>query len=171
MTDSMFPPLISIVGRSGSGKTTLIEGLIQEFRRMGLRVGTIKHHHQDLEMDTPGKDTWRHRRAGAETTIMACPNRIGMIMDTDHDLIPFELIPFFPDKDIVLAEGYKYGNQPKVEIYRAEVHEEPVCYQDDNLIALVSDSNLDMGVPRFATHDILLLAGFLVEYFKLERRY
>lgn len=170
MNGSIVPPLISIVGRSGSGKTTLMEGLIQEFRAMGLHIGTIKHHHRNLEMDTPGKDTWRHRKAGAETTIMACPNRIGMIMDMDHDADPAELIPFFPDKDMVLAEGYKYGNQPKVEIYRAEVHEEPVCLHDDSLIALVSDSSVNLDVPRFATHEIPGLARFLIEHFKVKRR-
>jgi molybdopterin-guanine dinucleotide biosynthesis protein B len=170
MNSSMLPPLVSIVGRSGSGKTTLMEGLIQEFRKMGLHIGTIKHHHRDLEMDSPGKDTWRHRKAGSETTIIACPNRIGVIMDTDHDLIPTELIPYFPGKDIVLAEGYKYGNQPKVEIFRAEVHGEPVCLHDDSLIALVSDSSVNLGVPRFTTHDIPSLAEFLIEHFKLKRK-
>lgn len=164
------PFIISIVGKSGSGKTTLIEKLIPELRKKGLRVGTIKHHRHDVEMDSPGKDSWRHKQAGAETAIIATPHQIGVVMDTDHDLSPDELITFFPDKDVILVEGYKYGNQSKVEIFRPHVHKEPVSLKDENLIALISDAILDVDVPRFGIDDIGSLAGFLMEYFGLEEK-
>ena len=160
------PLIISIVGQSGSGKTTLIEKLIFELKRKGLRVGTIKHHLHDIEMDFPGKDSWRHKQAGAETTIIATPHQIGIVMDTDHDLSPDELISFFPDKDIILLEGYKYGSQPKVEIFRKDVHQTPACQGDKNLIALVSDTDLKSDVPQFALDDINGLVQFLIEHFQ-----
>lgn len=167
MKDLQKPVIISIVGKSGSGKTTLIEKLIPEFIQKGLRVGTIKHHLHDIEMDSPGKDSWRHKHAGAETSIIATPHQIGIIMDTDHDLSPDELLCFFPDKAIVLVEGHKYGNQPKVEIFRPQVHKEPISIKDTNLIAMVSDADLDINVPRFGVDDIKGLAGFLLEHFEL----
>ena len=160
------PLIISIVGQSGSGKTTLIEKLISLLNNKGLRVGTIKHHLHDIEMDSPGKDSWRHKQAGAETTIIATPNQIGMVMDTDHDLSPDELISFFPDKDIILLEGYKYGNQPKVEIFRKDVHQTPACLGDKNLIAMVSDTDLKSDIPQFALDDISGLVQFLVAHFQ-----
>jgi molybdopterin-guanine dinucleotide biosynthesis protein B len=170
MSHKKQPFVISIVGKSGSGKTTLIEKLIPELRINGLRVGSIKHHLHDVEMDSPGKDSWRHKQAGAETAIIATPYRIGMVMDTDHDLSPEELLPFFPNKDVVLVEGYKYGNQPKIEIFRPQVHKEPISIKDDKLIALVSDSNPALDVPRFGLNDIKSLAKFLMEHFGLDDR-
>ncbi|MBN1849246.1 MAG: molybdopterin-guanine dinucleotide biosynthesis protein B [Deltaproteobacteria bacterium] len=163
------PVMVSIVGKSGSGKTTLIEKLIPELIKVGLHVGTIKHHLHDIEMDSPGKDSWRHKHAGAETAIIATAHQIGIVMDTDHDLSPDELLSFFPDKDIVLIEGYKYGKQLKVEIFRPQVHKEPISTKDKSLIAMVSDADLDLQVPRFRLDDVSNLAGFLLEYFGLER--
>jgi molybdopterin-guanine dinucleotide biosynthesis protein B len=69
--DNQHPPLVIIAGRSGSGKTSLLERLIPEFKKRGLRVGTIKHHHGDFDIDHPGKDSWRHKNAGAEKTVVS----------------------------------------------------------------------------------------------------
>jgi molybdopterin-guanine dinucleotide biosynthesis protein B len=164
------PPIVSIVGRSGSGKTTLIEKLIPELKRRGLRVGTIKHHLGGFEMDTPGKDTWRHKEAGSDLTILSSPHRIGMVMDVDHDHTLDELGPYLSGVDIVLAEGYKRGNKPKIEIFRQELHDRLLCQKDGSLVAVVTDSEVDPGVVRFATDDIGPLAEFLVTRFKLGGR-
>jgi len=161
------PPITSIVGKSGSGKTTLIEKLIPELKRMGLKVGTIKHDVHGFEMDSPGKDSWRHKQAGSATTIISSPSRIGMVMDVDHDHSLDELKPFLSGVDIILSEGYKKGDKPKVEIFRPEVHRQPLCRDDGSLIALLTDADLDLGVPRFATDDVRGLADFLVRHFNL----
>jgi molybdopterin-guanine dinucleotide biosynthesis protein B len=160
--------VVCIVGKSGSGKTTLMEKLIPELNRMGLKVGSIKHDVHGFEMDQPGKDSWRHKQAGSKTSIISSPQQIGMVMDVDHDHSLDELTLFFPGVDIILAEGYKRKDKPKVEIFRREVHAQPLCRNDETLIALMTDTNVDLGVPRFSTNDVKGLAAFLVEQFELK---
>ncbi len=160
-------PMVSIVGNSGAGKTTLLEKLIPELTSRGFRVGTIKHDVHGFQMDKPGKDSWRHKQAGASTTIISSPKQIGMVMDVDYDHSPSELVPYLSNMDIILFEGYKRAEHPKVEIFRPEVYPEPVCREDPNLIALVSDAAIDLGVPSFALADTEGLADFLSAHFKL----
>ena len=161
------PRIVSIVGYSGTGKTTLLERLIPEFVGLGYRIGTIKHDAHEFEMDRPGKDSWRHKRAGASTTIISSHQQIGMVADVDHDYHPEELKKYIQDVDIILAEGYKRGDRPKLEVFRPEVHGEPICRGDKSLIALVSDVPVDLGVPRFTTSDSRGLVRFLIRYFDL----
>jgi molybdopterin-guanine dinucleotide biosynthesis protein B len=161
------PPIVSIVGNSGSGKTTFIEKLIPEITKHGLRVGTIKHDVHGFEIDKPGKDSWRHKQAGASTTVISSPYQIGMVRDVSHDHKPDELLPLFPDVDIILIEGYKHAPKPKLEIFRPEVTKEPLCKDDQHLLALISDANVDLGVPEFGTKDVQGVANFLINHFKL----
>ena len=141
-------PIISIVGKSNSGKTTLIEKLIPEFNRRGYRVGTVKHDVHGFEVDREGKDSWRHRKAGAYSTIISSPQQIALIR-TMKDDTPLDEIRdrFIQDVDIIIAEGYKKGTAPKVEVFRKEVHKEPLCTAEDHLLALVSNQSFDLGVP------------------------
>lgn len=164
MTD---PALISVVGFSGAGKTTLLEKLIHELASRGYRVGTIKHDVHGFEMDIPGKDSWRHKHAGAATTLISAPRQIGMVMDVDHDHHPDELKRFFSNVDIVFTEGYKQGDKPKLEVFRHQVRDEPLCKNDDHLIALISDTWVDLGVPHFSLNDVKGLADFLISRFNL----
>ena len=166
---SAAPPLISIVGKSGSGKTTLMEKLIRALRAKGLRVGSIKHHLHAFEMDRPGKDSWRHKQAGAERSVISSPHRIGLVMDVDHDYTFEELLTFFSGMDIVLSEGYKGGDRPKIEVFRPEVYASPICLDDASLIAMVSDRDMDLKVPRFGLDDIAGLTDFIIRTFKLRR--
>jgi molybdopterin-guanine dinucleotide biosynthesis protein len=84
-------------------------------------------------------------------------------MDVDHDYEPDELISYFPEVDIILAEGYKNISKPKAEIFRPEVDDQPVCVEDRHLIALVTDSDIDLGVPRFNTSDVEAFASYLIQ--------
>ena len=161
------PPMVSIVGNSGSGKTTFLVRLIPEIKRYGLRVGTIKHDVHGFDMDKPGKDSWKHKQAGASTTIISSPYQIGMVMDVSRDHDPDELLPLFSNVDIVLAEGFKKGKKPKMEIFRPEISKELLCKGDENLIALISDENVDIGVPRFSTNNMTKVADFLISHFDL----
>jgi molybdopterin-guanine dinucleotide biosynthesis protein B len=165
------PPIVIIAGRSGSGKTTLIEGLIPELKKRGLRVGSIKHHKEgDFDIDHPGKDSWRHKKAGAEKTVISSPTRIGLVMDTDHDYRPDEMIGFFHEMDIVLVEGHKEEDLPKVEIFRQELHDSPLFLKDHGLIAVMTNSTLKIGVPVLSLDDITGLADLLVRHFKLAKK-
>ena len=162
------PPIISIVGLSGTGKTNLLERLIPEFTRRGFRVGTVKHHRHRFEMDQPGKDSWRHKHAGAALAIISSPYRIGMIKDVDHDHRPEELAPFFCGVDIILTEGYKQDHNPKIEVFRPKADGgEPILRDDVHLVALVSDAKVDLDVPKFSTDDIEALADFVIDNFNL----
>ena len=162
------PPIALIVGRSGSGKTTLMVKLIPELKRLGLTVGTIKHDVHGFEIDHPGKDSWRHKQAGSAITIISSPQRIGMVADVDHDHTLDELAPFFSGVDVILAEGYKGNDKPKVEIFRGGLYSQPLCLNDGNLIALMTDVDVDIGVRKFTTNDIRGLAIFLVKHFDLK---
>ncbi len=161
------PPMVSIVGFSGQGKTTLTVKLVAELKKRGFRVGTIKHDVHGFDPDHPGKDSYRHKKAGASVTIVTSPRNIGIVRDVDHDHQPQELAPFFSDMDIVLVEGFKRAGLPKIEIFRPEVKKEPACKGDKQLMALVSDSPLDWGVPRFHTEQIGELVDFLLEQLHL----
>jgi len=161
------PPMVSIVGNSGAGKTTLIEKLIPEIISRGLCVGTIKHDVHGFQMDKPGKDSWRHKQAGASATLISSPHQIGMVMDVDRERQPIELVSLLSHVDIVLLEGYKRAKHPKIEIFRPEAYPEPICRDDEHLIALVSNVPMDMGVLRFATDNIKGLTDFIIDYFHL----
>lgn len=154
------PAVISIVGRSQSGKTTLIERLIPELKRRGYRVGTIKHTHHAVCFDQPGKDSARHREAGAETVILAGPGGIAMLK-ADHSGELEALIPYFDGLDLLITEGYKRARQPKIEVVRAARNPSPLCRQDPFLRALVTDVPVDIGVPCFGLEDIEALAEFI----------
>jgi molybdopterin-guanine dinucleotide biosynthesis protein B len=164
-----YPPLVIIAGMSGSGKTTLLEKLIPEIKKKGLRVGTIKHHPGDYDIDHPGKDSWRHKKAGAESTIISSPGQISMVMDADHDHRPYELISFFSEMDIILVEGFKFEHLPKVEIFRHDLHHKPQFIEDPNLIAIMTDADLDLDIATFGLDDIKGLGDYLVRYFELAK--
>ncbi len=167
IVEKTLPPIVSVVGYSGAGKTTFLEKLILALTRRGYNVGTIKHDVHGFEMDKPGKDSWRHKKAGAATTIISSPNQIGVVMDVDHDHGPAELMPFLSRMDIVLTEGYKRGDTPKLEIFRPEAYKEPICRDDENLLALISDEPLDFGVPRYSIDDIEGVVDFVTKHFNL----
>lgn len=160
-------PIVSVVGFSGSGKTTFIEKLIPQLTARSIRVGTLKHDVHGFEMDKPGKDSWRHKRAGAAVTVISSPRQIGMVRDVDHDHDPDELKSLFKNVQIILTEGYKRQNKPKLEIFRSEIREKPFCTGDEALIGLISDVSVDLGVPRFSLEDAEGVAEFLISYFKL----
>jgi molybdopterin-guanine dinucleotide biosynthesis protein B len=160
------PPVIAFVGKPDCGKTTLLEKLIPELNRRGLQVGTIKHHVHAFEMDREGKDTWRHKRAGARVVALSSPTGLGVIRDHDHDpAVPELLDRYFPDVDLVLVEGYKHSDLPKVEVFRASVHDTPLAGRDQSWLALVSDVRPAGDLPWFGLDEIAALADFLVARF------
>lgn len=161
------PPMLCIVGYSGSGKTFVTVGLVRALKRTGLRVGTIKHDAHGFEMDRPGKDSWRHKQAGAAATVISSPSQIGMVMDVEHDHHPLELLPLLGQMDIVLVEGFKHANLSKIEVFRPENNKPAACRNDRNLLAVVSDADLGWCVPRYAANDFEGLAEFVIAHFRL----
>jgi molybdopterin-guanine dinucleotide biosynthesis protein B len=159
-------PIVSIVGKSDSGKTTLIERLIPELIQRGYKVATVKHDVHGFEVDKEGKDSWRHRQAGAYCTIISSPKQMAVIRTTDHDATLEEIRDRFVDEiDIIISEGYKNDSAPKVEVFRKEVHEEPLCTREDSLVALVTNHQIDLGVPCLDLDDTEGLADLIEKQF------
>jgi molybdopterin-guanine dinucleotide biosynthesis protein B len=161
------PPLVSIVGKSKVGKTTMLEKLIPAMLQRGYRVGSIKHDtHDHFEMDVVGKDTWRHREAGAKTVAISSPSRLALTKIVDRELdLDAITAAYFQDEDLVFTEGYKSAKQPKIEICRSELQTEPLCTLQDRLVAVVSDFLIPMDVPRFQLDDVAGIADFIEERF------
>ena len=159
-------PIVSIVGKSNSGKTTLIEKLVPELVRRGYRVATVKHDVHGFDVDQEGKDSWRHKKAGAHTVVISSSTKLALIRDADHDASLAELRDkYIQDVDLVLSEGFKKNNQPKIEVFRKEIHRDLLCTEDDNLVAIATNQALDVGVPCFDLNDTRGLADLIENEF------
>jgi molybdopterin-guanine dinucleotide biosynthesis protein B len=155
-------PIICIVGASDSGKTTFLETLIPELTARGYRVGAIKHDAHGFEMDQEGKDTWRLRRAGAGVIAISSPDMFASIRRTDGEMSLEEIgARFFWTEDILIAEGFKRARFPKIEIFRSAREPKPICGPADNLIAFVSDDEVDAPIPKFSFADWRGVADFV----------
>jgi molybdopterin-guanine dinucleotide biosynthesis protein MobB len=164
--EAVMAPIVSIVGKSDAGKTTLLEKLVSELTARGYRIGTIKHDVHGFDIDHEGKDSWRHKHAGAHTVAISSPRKVAVIKDVEtEETIDGLAANYFQEVDIILTEGYKRESKPKIEVFRSQVHDKPLCTNDDHLVALVSDIPLDLGVPRFELNDIKGLGEFLEQKF------
>lgn len=156
-------PIISIVGRSNVGKTTFLEKMVRELKDRHYRVAVIKHDTHGFEIDHPGKDTWRMAQAGSDVVLISSPNKMAMIKKTSQELSLDQLrAQIMGGVDIILSEGYKNGDKPKIEISRAEVSNELLCSREE-LLALVTDQSFDLDVPHFALDDARGVVEFLIE--------
>ncbi|MGA1869188.1 MAG: molybdopterin-guanine dinucleotide biosynthesis protein B [bacterium] len=159
--------IVSIVGKSDNGKTTLIEKLVKELKKRGHSVATIKHNIKGFEIDKKGKDSYRHKEAGADTVVISSPQKLALIKDIEKELTIDQIAKaYLSDVDFILTEGYKEGNKPKIEVFRQEAgHKDLLCAHDTNLIALVSNCEFKgiPNVPRFAINDVKGIIDFLEE--------
>jgi molybdopterin-guanine dinucleotide biosynthesis protein MobB len=165
----MKPPVVSIVAKSGTGKTTLLEKLIAEMKRRGYRVAAIKHDAHSFDIDCEGKDSWRLTQAGADTMLITSPEKVAMVKQNpaDHEPSLAEAVATFcTDVDIVLTEGFKKSKMPKIEVHRRERSKNLLCRDeehDSTLIAVASDSPLEIDVPLFDINDAQGLCDLIVE--------
>jgi molybdopterin-guanine dinucleotide biosynthesis adapter protein len=157
-------PIVSIVGYSNSGKTTLIEKMIPELKRRGFCVATIKHNRHGFEIDHEGKDSWRHRRAGATVTVLASPGKVALMADTEGDLSLEELADrFIGGVDVILTEGFKKNPHPKIEVYRKPLGREFISRGDPSLLAVAGDCPEGVDVPCYGLDDIAGLADVILQ--------
>ena len=156
--------IVSIVGNSNSGKTTLIEKLIRELKSRGYRVATIKHTPHGMTFDESDRDSWRHIQAGSEATVISSQDRVVLIKPGTSDATLNEIAHLFgEDYDIILAEGFKQDNAPKIEVHRRETG--PPLSDIKKLIAIATDEPLATKTRRFSLDDVKGLADLLEEGF------
>jgi molybdopterin-guanine dinucleotide biosynthesis adapter protein len=157
-------PLVSVVGKSDAGKTTLLEKLIPELKRRGYRVATVKHDAHSFEIDQPGKDTWRHRQAGADVVVISSKDKMAIIRRVDDELSLLQIADMITGVDIILTEGFKRGPAPKIEVSRREKSTELLCTAGE-LVAIATDQHFDLPVPQFGLDDAVGLVDILENRF------
>lgn len=150
---------IHIVGRRNHGKTRLIVDLVQEFSRRRLRVGAIKHSSHQHELDTPGKDSYLQREAGATPVAIVTENLIGLYMARPKDADFFDLVaPIFVNCDLVLIEGHIDSSGTKIEVWRQAIGGPCLASGREDIIAVVTDDPLELGIPVWRRDDVGSLA-------------
>jgi len=157
--------IYGVTGWKNTGKTGLVERLVAEITGRGLTVSTLKHAHHATEIDHPGRDSYRHREAGAQEVLVASPQRWALM----HELRgapepPFEdLVARLSPVDLVLVEGYKRGPHPKVEAHRAEVGRDLLARENPTIRAVASDARpTGLSVPLFHLDDTAAIADFIL---------
>lgn len=147
--------VIGFAGWSGSGKTTLVEGVIANLVLAGQRVAVVKHAHHDFDIDLPGKDSWRHRHAGAQEIVIASNRRLAKIREVASEARPnvHHLLAELDCCDWALVEGFKHADLPKIEVWRA-ANGKPVQYPDDAHIVAVATDNARL-LPKSTSLPVL----------------
>jgi molybdopterin-guanine dinucleotide biosynthesis adapter protein len=163
--------VFGLAGWSGSGKTTLLIELIPALIAMGLRVSTVKHAHHEFDVDQPGKDSWRHRKSGATEVMVASSVRWALMHEHRGAREPGlrELLAKMTPVDLVLVEGFKGEDIPKLEVYRPSVGKAPLYPEDPHIVALASDERLPATtLPQFSLDDVDGIARFILERCRIE---
>jgi molybdopterin-guanine dinucleotide biosynthesis adapter protein len=156
-------------GWSGSGKTTLIEKLIPLFVKRGLRVSLIKHAHHTFDVDVPGKDSYRHRHAGASEVMVTSSRRWVLMHELRGEQEPsFEAqLKHISPCDLLIVEGFKFAPIPKLEVWRAQTGEALLHPKDPHIVAVATDAKVETKLPLLDLNDAPAIADFIVQNQKL----
>lgn len=163
------PPMIGIAGYKHVGKTTMVERLAAEFVRRGLRVATVKHAHHNIDVDEPGRDSHRHRMAGAQEVALVSSSRWALMAELRGQDEPTldEVVARFSPADIILIEGYKTHDFPKIEVRRKSVTRAKLAGEVPNVVAVASDGMPEPGLPDLDIDDPVAIADFVAAHFGL----
>ena len=165
----MSVPLLAIVAWSGTGKTTLLQQVIPLLKARGIRSGLIKHTHHQMDIDTPGKDSYLLRKAGADQVIVASTQRWALMCETpDQPLNLAELVARMDSSalDLVLVEGFKDEPVPKIALWRRDVKGEVADLLDEYVVALASDENLTIDRPLLDINQPVKIADFIENWLR-----
>ena len=156
--------LYGIVGWKNAGKTGLMERLVTEITSRGITVSTIKHAHHNFDVDQPGKDSYRHRAAGATEVLLSSANRFALMHELRDEGEPTleALLARLAPVDLVLVEGYKRDRHAKVAAHRAETGNPLIAHDDDTVMAVASDSAVEVNRPVFDLNDTKAIADFIL---------
>jgi molybdopterin-guanine dinucleotide biosynthesis protein B len=164
--------IFGLAGWSGSGKTTLMTALIPELVSRGITVSTLKHAHHAFDVDRPGKDSWRHRQAGAQEVMVSSTNRWALMHELRGATEPSfeELVRRMSPVDLLLVEGFKRYPQPKIEIYRPSLGKPLLHPEDRSVVAVASDEALPgLPLPWLPLSDAGAIADFILAHDVCER--
>jgi len=162
--------VFGFAGWSGSGKTTLIEKLIPRFTGAGLRVSLVKHAHHTFDVDQPGKDSYRHRHAGAQEVLVTSSRRWVLMHElrgTHEPGLDSQLERLSPC-DLVIVEGFKHAPIPKLEVWRSATGEPLLHPQDSHIVAVASDSRVETRLPVLDLNDDAAIAAFVLKHLRLK---
>lgn len=162
--------VMGIIGWSGSGKTSLLSALIPALIGRGITVSTMKHTHHDFDMDQPGKDSYRHREAGAQEVLLTSRKRWALLHELrdDPEYKIDDLIAKMAPVDILLIEGFKTHSYPKIEVNRPSRNKKLLCVRDASVVALATDEPfLDVDVPQLDLNSVDSVADFIVQFLGL----
>ncbi|TVR79387.1 MAG: molybdopterin-guanine dinucleotide biosynthesis protein B [Rhodospirillales bacterium] len=162
--------LFGLAGWSGSGKTTLMVKLLPRLIRLGLSVSTVKHTHDRVDLDQPGKDTYRHREAGASEVVLVSASRWTLMHELRGQPEPSlaDLLRHMTPVDLVMVEGFKHLGHDKLEVHRPGLGKPLLCRADPTIVAVATDGTLeDTGVSVFGLDDVDAIAGFVVAHVDL----
>jgi molybdopterin-guanine dinucleotide biosynthesis protein MobB len=156
--------IYGVTGWKNAGKTGLMERLVTEVTGRGITVSTVKHAHHTFDVDHPGKDSHRHRVAGATEVLLASRNRFALMHELRDEAEPTleELLSKLMPVDLVLVEGYKRDRHPKVEAFRAETGNDLIAPGDPTIRAVASDTPMDLDRPVFDLNDTKSIADFIL---------
>ena len=156
--------LYGITGYKNAGKTGLMERLVTEITNRGFSVSTLKHAHHTFDVDHPGKDSFRHRTAGAQQVLLASGTRWALMSELRGAEEPplSDLLQKLNPVDLVLVEGYKRDRHPKIEAYRSETNHPLISKDDDTIRAVATDTTLDVDQPTFDLNDTVAIADFIL---------
>ena len=161
--------VFGFAGWSGSGKTTLIEKLIPRFVQRGLKVSLIKHAHHSFDVDQPGKDSYRHRHAGASEILVTSSRRWVLMHELRgaHEPAFEEQVRRISPCDLLIVEGFKHAPIPKLEVWRAVTGEPLLHPNDPHIVAIASDARVETRLPLLSLDDAAGVERFIVDYLKL----
>ncbi|WP_299816935.1 molybdopterin-guanine dinucleotide biosynthesis protein B [uncultured Jannaschia sp.] len=151
---------MGVVGHKNAGKTTLTAALVAELVRRGLRVSTLKHTHHAVDLEVPGTDTHRHRMAGAQQVVLATDRRLTLMEEAEAPDIAHLLTRLAPC-DVVLAEGWKAGRHPRIEVWRPETERAPLARTDPTILAVAATGDPEVTQPVLDLNDVGRIADWL----------
>ena len=162
--------IFGVTGWKNSGKTGLMERLITEFTARGLTVSSIKHAHHSFDIDHPGRDSYRHRDAGARQVLLASRNRWALMHELRDEDEPSlgDLLTQLSPVDLVLIEGYKRDRHPKIEAHRKETGQPLIAPEDETIVAVASDTSVSVDRPVLDLNDTAAIANFIAQYLELD---
>lgn len=163
--------IFGVIGWKNSGKTGLMERLVTEITGRGFTVSTVKHAHHSFDIDHPGRDSYRHRDAGAREVLLTSGNRWALMHELrgEPEQKLKELLTKLSPVDLVLIEGFKRDGHPKIECHRAATHSGLIASDDDTVVAVASDEDVDIKLPFFDLDDTVKIADFVLEHTGLKK--